>query len=785
MQFADIMIGMKFRFRIKKRPVHETGTMRLIPTIPSPVLTITTTGFVATVAQIIILRELLVLFYGNELSAGLIFAGWLLWSALGSGLAAKWTAKISAHTTLQRLMLVCLSVLLPLSVLFIRATRIIWTLPAGELISIGKMLLISVAVTAMFCPMSGALFGVCWVLLQKKGERQSLWIYMGEALGSAAAGLIVYFVFLPYGSVFTTIWVTSGISLIVSAWLFRPWRPASKLRLGHLIWMAVSLLVVAIAVSGPRLDHLSQRWQWGPDLSAVHDTAFHNIAVLKKEGQVSVFTNGLWLFSEPDRLSAEHGAHLALLQHPRPESVLLLGGGIAGLLGELLKHPGIRHIDYVEPDPDFIRLIKPQLSSATNVFLQHPSVQLFHQDPGIYLRRTDARYDVILLNMGDPITAQMNRFYTKEFFVQVKQRISPGGIFSFAVSGGESMLGPTQARFLGSLKKTLFQVFPHILIYPGDQNRFFATDRSGELLSDPAVLADRIFERHLQLTYIREDILQDALSPFRLDYFTSILEGIRGVAVNKDFFPICYFHNLMQWAIQWHEGLQQFFIFLADLKLKWLWTALAVVGVIIVAIFWSGLCKYKAAVAGSIFVSGGIEMVLQVIFLLSFQIVAGFVYRQLALIIAFFMTGLAAGAGWISRQNFSPSNTIAARARFIRVQALVCALPLGLMLLLPLLQREILNYFSLAAMGWLFSGLSLITGILGGAHFAIAVNVMAGSGAALEKIGGGFYALDLAGAAAGVLMATLFIIPIFGIMNTLVFLSTLAGISLLTLLRRP
>ena len=51
--------------------------MRLLSAIPSPVLTITTTGFVATVAQIIILRELLVLFYGNELSAGLIFAGWL------------------------------------------------------------------------------------------------------------------------------------------------------------------------------------------------------------------------------------------------------------------------------------------------------------------------------------------------------------------------------------------------------------------------------------------------------------------------------------------------------------------------------------------------------------------------------------------------------------------------------------------------------------------------------------------------------------------------------------
>jgi len=90
-----------------------------------------------------------------------------------------------------------------------------------------------------------------------------------------------------------------------------------------------------------------------------------------------------------------------------------------------------------------------------------------------------------------------------------------------------------------------------------------------------------------------------------------------------------------------------------------------------------------------------------------------------------------------------------------------------------------------AAMGWLFSGLSLITGILGGVHFALAVRVMAGTGVALQKIGGAFYALDLTGAAAGVLIAALFILPIYGIINTLLFLSTLCAISLLTLLRKP
>ena len=166
----------------------------------------------------------------------------------------------------------------------------------------------------------------------------------------------------------------------------------------------------------------------------VYDTAYHNIAVVKKNGQVSVFTNGLWSFSEPDRFSAEQGAHLALLQHPNPKTILLLGGGIAGLLEEVLKQPGIRHIDYVEPDPDLIDLLTPHLLPATVRSLRHPRVRLVHQDPRIFMSRSRTRYDVVLMNSGDPITAQMNRFYTQEFYANVKQRLSPGGIFSFAVS---------------------------------------------------------------------------------------------------------------------------------------------------------------------------------------------------------------------------------------------------------------------------------------------------------------------------------------------------------------
>jgi len=322
------------------------------------------------------------------------------------------------------------------------------------------------------------------------------------------------------------------------------------------------------------------------------------------------------------------------------------------------------------------------------------------------------------------------------------------------------------------------------MIYPGDQIRFFATDLSRTLVADTKVLVKRITKRDLELTYIREDILQDALSPMRLNYMEAVLKEASGVAINKDFAPICYFHTLTMWATQWHQILQKFFNNIARLESYWLWTILVGAAVLFITIFWTGRPKFKLAVASSIFISGAIEIVLQVILLLSFQIIQGYMYRQIALIIAFFMTGLAVGAGWIARYRPANATVHVAWKRLLKIQSLMCLLPFGLIICLTLFHTDLQNLLSPSLMLWFFAGFSMLTGILGGLHFALATMVMAGVGVVFEKIGGYFYALDVVGAALGALMASLFVIPRYGIMNTLILLSLLASVSLLTLFRR-
>ena len=187
---------------------------------------------------------------------------------------------------------------------------------------------------------------------------------------------------------------------------------------------------------------------------------------------------------------------MGLLEHPQPRRVLLLGGGVAGLGSEILKTRTVTHLTYVELDPFLVRLAQGLLPAAADLS-RDPRVQLIYQDARRFLETTDQRYDVILMALPEPKSAQLNRFYTREFYRIVSRKLTPGGVFSFALPGAETSLSPLRAAYLAMTYHTLGQVFPEVVAFPGGRVRFFASPGRGVLVSDPEVLVGRIKARQL------------------------------------------------------------------------------------------------------------------------------------------------------------------------------------------------------------------------------------------------------------------------------------------------
>ena len=108
----------------------------------------------------------------------------------------------------------------------------------------------------------------------------------------------------------------------------------------------------------------------------------------------------------------------ALLEHAAPRRILLIGGGVNGAVAEALKHPTVERLDYVELDPALIGMAREFFPAQTAAFDSDSRVHLHFLDGRRFLTETGEKFDVIIVDVPDPQTAQLNRFYTVEFFLR-------------------------------------------------------------------------------------------------------------------------------------------------------------------------------------------------------------------------------------------------------------------------------------------------------------------------------------------------------------------------------
>jgi spermidine synthase len=143
---------------------------------------------------------------------------------------------------------------------------------------------------------------------------------------------------------------------------------------------------------------------------------------------------------------------LTLDRSPRRIAVL---GNAAGTVSRAYEEffPGTR-VDGVEIDAELSQIGRRFFD------MNNPRLHLYHQDARPFLRRIDARYDVICL---DAYRQPYIPFYlaTREFFELARQRLRPGGVVIVNVGHPEGQDGLEKV-----VTATLRAAFPHILRYP-------------------------------------------------------------------------------------------------------------------------------------------------------------------------------------------------------------------------------------------------------------------------------------------------------------------------------
>ena len=764
-------------------------------------------GFTSVVAQVLLLRELITVFYGNELSLGVIFSSWMFWIAIGSFFLGRQAGKFKQKLTLFIISQILLSLALPLEVLAIRLIRPILNIPPGEIIGFSFMFYSSFSLLAPLCIISGFQFTLgCKIYAESKKEAQAVGqVYLLDAIGDMLGGLAFGYLFVYYFSSLETVIYMAILNLLSALTLLFGVRPRYSNRgqtpadrqdipvpqpdrnagsdSAILKLVIVSLLIFNLyLLTGSRLSNLSKaitNFQWkGFHLVDEATSLYGNLVITKKGDLYSLFENGLLMFTTPVRIVSEELVHFPALEVPHPQQVLIIGDAVGGALQELLKHK-VQRVYYLELDPAVIELSKKYVPLSDRKALGDKRVKVCHLDGRLFVKRYKKdKFDLVIINLPDPLTAQLNRFYSLEFFKEVKRIISKEGVLSFSITSNENYLSEEMKNFNASIYKTLKVVFPHVLLIPGESLIFIASLSPKFLTYDCKVLSGRLKRRGIKTRFVNEYYLPSRFYRERIDFVSSQLMMSKQAKLNYDFHPISYYYGLVLFSTYFSSSSQKVFYLLSKINLKGIIITLSLITLLLFAFKKK---TYKSFVPLSILTTGFAGIALEIVLIFSFQVLYGYVYHQIGIIVASFMVGLVVGTSLMNKRLERLKKEVLSLAG-LEFSLIIYAL------LIPLvfksLSLQIDKTLIFLAVQVLFPLLTIIIGVITGLEFPLATKICLKELGGVEYTAGILYALDLIGACIGSLLSSVLFMPLLGLTNTCLVLALLNTATLILLLSR-
>ncbi len=631
-------------------------------------------GFSGIAFQTFMIRELPGLFQGNELLLSVILFIWLLITGTGAlaGNLAKPFPDGNEPLLYRRAALLAGSmVLLPLLLVplmyYCRSLLFAPGIEAGPLGFAGFALLILLP----FCFMNG--FSFTWATRVFSPSGLSLRkAYAMESAGGAAAGLL------------TTLAIIAGVFTM------------------------------------PGTGIVEKLFHPNDEILATRTGPAGRLTVTGNGGQINLFENGVLMQSSGNSLVNQEMAHFAMAQHENPLNVLVLGGLLSGIDAELALYRCSR-IDFIEPDPSLATTAeKLNISPVVNANVRHIGMS-----PERWIRRSDTRYDIVLIMLPGPQTLGLNRFFTAGFFQYLKQAMAPGAVLSVLMPGTANYVSEEAIRTIGPVAGALRESFTQVQIFPGENSYLLAADHT--FRTD---IPQRLTGRGIAAPYIE--------GYFNEELFTRRMQGINEAiaaetSVNSVFEPKAFLGLTAWW--------------LGRFPSAGIW----IIAAVLLLVLGFGFLPGNRTLS-SMFLLGAAGSGLQIILMFLLQLSAGSVYLLGGLLLSSFMAGLAAGSSnrirnLAGKAGKSPNLII---VLFCLITA--STVPAALWIALP--GGLILIKSSLVII------LSFLAALLTGLFFSIQSEIRTGM-----RDAGMLYAFDLAGGALGALAFPMVIVPICGLLT--------------------
>ena len=258
----------------------------------------------------------------------------------------------------------------------------------------------------------------------------------------------------------------------------------------------IATLLAALLVTGYQ-ETLYPEWKQTFSIEEMiyqEKSDFWDLAIFENSrfGRVMAMDGIVQLTEKDEFIYHEMMAHVPLLAHPDPKSVLIIGGGDGGLLREVLRHEYLEKVVQVEIDPSVIELSKKYFPSVSNGAFDNPRAKIVIQDASKYVKETEETFDVIICDSNDP-EGPAKVLFSAEFYGDCKGLLTPNGIFvnqNGVPFMQKSELALTKENRTPHFKQVSFYVAP-VPTYTGGFMAFgWASDKKYKV--SEKVLAERL-----------------------------------------------------------------------------------------------------------------------------------------------------------------------------------------------------------------------------------------------------------------------------------------------------
>jgi predicted membrane-bound spermidine synthase/Na+-translocating ferredoxin:NAD+ oxidoreductase RnfG subunit len=758
-------------------------------------------GLFSIAAQTLLFREFVTTFEGNDISIGIFFGSWFLWVGLGALLVYK--SDSLARRMLQNIELLFLAYIpaFVLQAILILQAREIAGIESYTLWSVWAMLFSAVIINAPVSFITGLLFPTaCRWMASDSAEANKEFavsgVYILEAAGSFSGGLGVT-ILLAFGMSLVRIFFI--LVFILSSSVFAEMLAVIRLRhksrnktawilkttcgLSFFIPLIVCLGLV-FHIDGALLDY-SRVLKWTKllpkdSLSGSFQTAQAEYLYGMYHDQWIAVRDGGVVEALPDESSAGQMAAISLSQKPDAQEVLVIGSGL-GLCSRLLDLPQLKGVTWSHCDSEYVRKINRYIPAELRI--TDPRFSALTDDIRSYLAGEPRLFDIVILNLPDVTNSVLNRYYTLEFYRLIKTALRPNGILAVRITGGENIMGTELVNLGASTKLTLEKVFSHLVLTPGEDMWFIASD-SQELTDNPVTLRDRFGAIDGANKILPPQALLSIYLPQRAEKALrsySLKDLPEGLLINRDARPLAHLYSLLLTAKQSGAPIARFIKILAlagPLVFFIPLIVFVVLRILYIRFFVNqgpGIESRETSFDSSflVFSAGWIGIGVVIVLMYMYQTRFGSLYLHIGIVSSLFMVGLTIGAAFISYLAKRLSHLVSGVSLYTPFLFAVICVQTIILAAIALWQVEqsdrtavSVNFFR-EPTHLIFAVAFFLSGLCSGCYFPLAAGQLAQIGIEPGPAGGKLETADHIGASAGAVVTSLVLVPVLGTRATL------------------